>query len=348
MNGTRLLFADSTNRDVQLYPSGNSYVLHLTSPVKNVERVDLVSARVPNTMANLNVGSNVTTITTPSGSVSVSLNEGFYSVYGLAAALTPYMTCEYLPDEGHFLFSSAASFTIFIHSQELATMLGITKGTLHTSALAGPTDPSYATKYILRSSTLVDMSLNEYIFLDIDELRTPTHVDTGSLQGNTGTVSGSNANRNFAPVIMDVGSACIKNFHENKDYRVSVEYPEPIASLQRLTVRWVDKSGAPLDFRGWETNAFVLRIHIRAQERPPPPPPPLQDVEIRRIVEAMTFQIPKPEKESTRPKIQWWIIVLVLVGAIFVWKTRPSSVGTVPGGAPQAPVKVVQFQRPSA
>ena len=35
--GTRLLFADSTNRD---YPSGNSYVLHLTSPVKNVERVD--------------------------------------------------------------------------------------------------------------------------------------------------------------------------------------------------------------------------------------------------------------------------------------------------------------------
>jgi hypothetical protein len=40
-----LLFADSKNRD---YPSGNSYVLHLTRPIKNIERVDLVSARVPN------------------------------------------------------------------------------------------------------------------------------------------------------------------------------------------------------------------------------------------------------------------------------------------------------------
>ena len=44
--GSLLLFADSKNRD---YPSGNSYIrsLHLTRPIKNIERVDLVSARVP-------------------------------------------------------------------------------------------------------------------------------------------------------------------------------------------------------------------------------------------------------------------------------------------------------------
>jgi hypothetical protein len=335
----RLLFADSKNRDVQLFPSGSSYVLHLTTPIKDIERVDLVSARVPNTMYNLTNGSNVLSI----NSSNVSINTGFYSVYGLAQALTlANATAEYLPDEGHFLFSSATSFTLYIHSQELATMLGLTSGTTYTSSLATGTDPGYASKYIIRSSTLVNMSLNEYIFLDIDELRTPNHVDTGSLQGNTGTVSGSNANRNFAPVMMDVGSGCIKNFHEHKDYRVSVEYPEPIASLQRLTVRWVDKSGNPLDFRGWDTNAFVLRIHIRAQERPPPPPPPLQDVEIRRIVEAMTFQIPKTEPKEKRPKIQWWLVVLAILGFIFVWKTRP---GTVPL---QPAVKVVQFQRPTA
>ena len=338
---TRLLFADSKNRDVTLYPSGNSYVLHLTTPIKDIERVDLVSARVPNTVYHLTQGSNVLAI----NSSNVSLNEGFYSVYGLAQALTTTsLTLEYLPDEGHFLFSSSTPFSLLVHSQELAKMLGLALGSLLPSALATVTDPSYATKYILRSSTLVDMSLNEYIFLDIHELRTTTHVDTGSLQGNTGTVSGSNANRNFAPVMMDVGSACIKNFHEHKDYRVSVEYPEPIASLQRLTVRWVDKSGNPLDFRGWDANAFVLRIHIRAQERPPPPPPPLQDVEIRRIVEAMTFQIPKTEPKEKRPKIQWWLVVLAILGFIFVWKTRPGT--AVLPGAP--PLKVVQFQRPSA
>ena len=57
---TRLLFADSKNRDVTLYPSGNSYrdaprpvaevsaSIHLTTPIKDIERVDLVSAPVAN------------------------------------------------------------------------------------------------------------------------------------------------------------------------------------------------------------------------------------------------------------------------------------------------------------
>jgi hypothetical protein len=64
MQSTRLLFADSKNRDVQLYPSGNSYVLHLTTPIKDIERVDLVSARVPNTVFNMTAGSNVISIIT--------------------------------------------------------------------------------------------------------------------------------------------------------------------------------------------------------------------------------------------------------------------------------------------
>ena len=78
---TRLLFADSKNRD---YPSGNSYVLHLTRPIKNIERVDLVSARVPNTMWNCTQGSNVFSTDTS----NVSINPGFYSAYTLAQDVT--------------------------------------------------------------------------------------------------------------------------------------------------------------------------------------------------------------------------------------------------------------------
>ena len=320
---TRLLFADSKNRDVALYPSGNSYVLHLTTPIKDIERVDLVSARVPNTMFNLTRGSNVISI----NSSNVSLNEGFYSVYGLAQALAAASTIvlDYLPDEGHLLFSSAASFTVFIHSQELATMLGLTKGVMYTSALAGPTDPSYTGKYIIRSTTLVDLSLNDYIFLDIDELRTPSHVDTGALVSSSGTVSGSNANRNFAPVILDVGSGCIKNFHENKDYNVSVTYPEPIASLQRLTVRWVDKSGAPLNFRGWETNAFVLRLHIRDREREEEEEDlkdmsrRLGELEIKRMLDEQAKPPPPPPPPKKTPFGRWTILVLLLLIALGYW-----------------------------
>jgi len=345
MSTQRLLFADSKNRDVQLYPSGNSYVLHLTTPIKDIERVDLVSARVPNTMYNLTRGSNVISI----NSSNVSINPGFYSVYGLAQALTTTsLTLEYLPDEGHFLFSSAASFTVFIHSQELATMLGLTRGVLYTSALAGPTDPAYASKHILRSSTLVDMSLNEILSLDIDELRTPSHVDTGALVSSSGTVSGSNTNRSFAPIMLNVASGCIKTFTENGDYRVSVEYPEPIASLQRLTIQWVDRSGNPVNFQGWDANAFVLRIHVRAEpERALPPPPPLQDVELKRIIDAMTLALPPPPKEESKKfKIPWFLLVLATLIGIFIWKTfgnRLSPTGTAQVGP--VPIQPVQMMR---
>jgi len=70
---TLLLFGNSTTRDASLYPSGNSYTLFLSSPVRNIERVDLVSARVPNTMYNLTNGTGSIII----GLTTVDLNPGF-------------------------------------------------------------------------------------------------------------------------------------------------------------------------------------------------------------------------------------------------------------------------------
>ena len=318
----RLLFADAANRDVTLYPQGNSYVLHLTRPIRNIERVDLVSARVPNTIYNLTNGSNVFSVNYS----NVSLNPGFYSAYNLAQAVTAnaFVTLDYLPQEGHFIFSSISpSYILNIQSDEFGTMVGLPVGT-YTATAATALDPAYAGKFIVKSTTLVDFSLNEYVFLDIDELRTPFNVDTGSLQGTTGTISGSNANRAFAPIIMDVGSACIKNFHENKDYRVSVDYPEPINSLQRLTVKWIDKSGNPLDFRGWNTNAFVLRLHVTPDPEPTLPAPiPLEEIQIKRIVEAMKVAPPPPPEPKKR--IPWVFIILGLIAAIVVWKSWPKA-----------------------
>ena len=341
----RLVFADSLNRDEGLYPNGNSYILHLTTPIKNIERVDLVSARVPNTMYNITNGTGIFTI----GSNVISIRNGFYSAYGMAAAVTSnaLVTLDYLPDEGKFTFSNPGAFSITIQSEEFAKIVGLSNATTHTASLATALDPAYTGKYIIRSTTMVDLTLNDYVFLDIDELRTPHNVDARKLDGASGTVSGSNANRAFAPIVMDVGSACIKNFHENKDYRVSVAYPEPINVLQRLTVRWYDKDGALLNFRGWDTNAFVLRIHVKPEpERTLPPPPPLQDVELKRIIDAMTLALPPPPKEESKKfKIPWFLLVLATLIGIFIWKTfgtRSSPVGTVqPPQVPKAPVKFI-------
>ena len=316
---TRLIFADSRNRDIRLYPSGNSYTLYLTTPIKNVTRVDLVSARVPNTMYNLTNGSNVITV----NSSNLSLNQGFYSAGGLSSAISGAVgntfSMQYLSNEGHFILSNASSFTFRINSSELSNLMGIPQGTTFAPKLATALDPCYSNTYIFKSNTLIHMNANEYIFLDVDELKTPSHIDAKALSGTTGTISGSNINRAFAPVMMDTPSGGMKIYHENSDYTVSVNYPEPINSLQRLTVNWYDTNGSLLNFRGSDYHAFILRAHILEEDiRRIPPPPPLQDVEIKRIVEAMTM-VPPPPKEEKK-KIPWLIIVLVFIAAYIAWK----------------------------
>jgi len=326
---TRLIFVDSRNRDQALFPTGNNFTLHLTTPIKNVRRVDLVSARVPNTMYNITNGSSVYTETI--SNKSVSINPGFYSVYTIATAITNdgTLTLTYLPAEGHMIFSSPNPFTLQINSTEFAKLVGFPVGTQPTAThVTAPTaDPTFLNQYVIRSSTLVDASLNDYVFLDIEELRTPWNLDAKSLSSK-GTYVGSNSTRMFAPIIMDVGSACIKNFHENSDYEIHVDYPEPIGTLQRLTIHWYDKDGNSLNFNGWDNNAFMLRLHVTDNtERHLPPVQPLQDTEIRRIVEALTF-VPPKEPEPPR-KIPWVTIVLLILVSILIYKNFSGSQRTL-------------------
>ena len=333
-----LLFADSKNRDVALYPSGNSYVLHLTRPIKNIERVDLVSARVPNTMYNLTQGSNVLGITTGSLSSDLSLSPGFYSVYDLATAVTaasPGPTMTYLSWAGKFVFSSPVPFTVTT-TQAFANLSGFSQGTLTSTPEAG--------QYVLLAAGLPHMNPNDQIFLDVDELRTPHHIYTGALtsaQNQVGsqsltqvTVTGANTERAFAPITMDVGSGCMKHFSENKDYVISVVYPEPIRSLQRLTIRWLDGSGQPLNFNGADWNSFILRLHLQP---PPEPEDPeddalerrVTDLEIKRMVDDALP--PEPAKKTRFGK---WTVVLLALLVLLGWAVYKRFVNPNPSYVP--------------
>jgi hypothetical protein len=315
-----LVFADSINRNTNADRHANNYTLYLSTPIKNIKQVDLVSLHVPNTMYNITNGSNVLTI----GFSNISINEGFYSAGGIASTITAAVnnafTINYLSNEGKFLFSNTTQFSFKTNTQDLALMLGLFPFQTYNSAPATNLDPCYLGEQIVRSLNVIDMNKNEYIFLDIDEFKTPKHIDAKGLSGNTGTIAGRNINRAFAPIMMDVSSGDIKTHTENSDYTISVTYPEPIASLQRLTIKWYDTTNRILDFRGANKHAFLLRIHtIDEDERRLPPPPPLQDVEIKRIVEAMTMVPPPPPEKKT--KIPWLIIVLVLIAVFAAWKT---------------------------
>ena len=334
-----IVYADSKNRDTNLYPSGNSYVLHLTNPITNVAQVDLVTAKVPNTTFNLTNGTAALTV----GSTIMNFTPGYYTASGLAEAINARLggtnqgvTWEAF--DGRFLFQSATPFTISV-SNSISKMLGM-EAKVYTGVPASG-DPAYSqvlgSNYYIKSDEIVDLTVNEYIFLDIIELRTPSTAEAiGMKPDGSGTYTGGNIRNSFASIPMNVNSGAVKSYSESSDYKAEVTYPHPINKIDRLTVRWVDDSGQPVNFNGFNNNSFVLRFHQPKKEEPPPPPP-VDMVELRRIMEDMiTIQKPK-EPEVKRPLVGRWTLVILLIAAAigyYAWK-RLQAV------APSAQVPVV-------
>jgi hypothetical protein len=317
----KYVYVDSTSRDTSLYPTGDTYTLHLTAPLHSVIRVDLVNAKVPNTLYNLIDGSNVLTF----NSTQVSIPPGYYSSYGLASALVnasggSLFGLTYLTDEGRFLFSAGSPFTLSVNTSELRTMLGIGSGMKNSfTAASSPvygSDPNYAAQSLYKSTTLVMLAVTEYVFLDIEELRTTSVIDAKKLV--RGTTEGTTIRSTFGMVPLDVPSGTIKNFKETADYKQYLDYDTPIPKIERLTVRWIDSRGVPINFQGFDKNAFTLRFHCEYRE-PPPPTPPLQDVQIQRIVDAMTHAPPPPKPPPETRAIGRWVIVLLVIAIVVAY-----------------------------
>jgi hypothetical protein len=338
------VYADSTNRDTLLYPSGNSYILHLTTPAKSVTRVDLVAAKVPNAMYNINTGNNCITV----GTTPFSIPNGFYSAYGIAEALNNRIGVEvrYLPDEGKlWFFSSISSFTIQALSPELQRVCGLASNAIYTAQLT-TLAPQYnigTPGYFIKSDNVVDLSTNEFVFLDIDELRTTQVTDSKALVGET--YSSRTISSTFAMIPMDVSSGCIKNFKEGPDYIISITYPQPIVKLSRLTVRWYDKTGQLLNFNGFENNAFVLRVHeIQPHEDTPEETSrSITEVQLQRMIEDLIPPPapPKPEvKKIVIPRFMMYLILFIVIGlAAFTFLRPPQVINQPQRFVPQVPLR---------
>lgn len=287
---TKNLFASSENRDTSLYPNGNSYTLHLTTPIKHVKRVELLHASIPNTLFNLTDGTGViglsnaiTPHTTQPLLTYFSIPKGFYSAPAIANEISnavsnnTNISMAYIVAEGKFMFSrdDDTPFTLWSNTAELSHLLGFnssnTQTLINSSNVAVSTgldiplysdNLQYVGKDFIKSDHVANLAPNEGVFLDILEFRSNSNEDAVALDGGQlGTYSGQNISRSFGLIPMDVSSGAIKRFDKNSDYDFAIDYPHPIDSLSRLTVRWVDKNGQLLDFNGQNDNSFLLRFY---------------------------------------------------------------------------------------
>jgi hypothetical protein len=95
---SHLVYADSAYRNASLYPNSNSYTLFLTNPIRNVSRVELVSAFINTSgLSNTYVFLDVAELRTPfhqdarkmSNQASVSGNTAVYSFAQIPLDVTP-------------------------------------------------------------------------------------------------------------------------------------------------------------------------------------------------------------------------------------------------------------------
>lgn len=273
----RQVFVSSENRDTDRYPYGNAYTLHLTQPIKDIHKVELLYASVPNVFYNLTEGNDVLTVDVGGASNTFSLTPGFYNSSTLVSEINytvvtlTGLNIQYMAQYGKFLFTSALpapSFTITINSSELADMLGFENGVTYSSqvSLTPPSDPAlyeqhvrYLNRNWLQSTKIVNLAPNEGVFLDIHELRTMFNEDALAITGNTYT--GQNVSRTFGLIPMDVTAGAVKHFKKSTDYDFCVDYVNPIRKLDRLSVEWIDRRGRKVHFNGLEDNSFMLRFH---------------------------------------------------------------------------------------
>jgi hypothetical protein len=69
-----IVYVDSNNRDQTLWSNSNNYTLHLTTPILNIEEVELVSAQLPDLAASQFVTLDIAELRTPLHLTADALN----------------------------------------------------------------------------------------------------------------------------------------------------------------------------------------------------------------------------------------------------------------------------------
>lgn len=312
------IYVDSRTRDTSLYPNGNAYSVFLTNPMKNIQKVDLVSATIPNTIYNFS-GGNFLQV----NSTNIPLYASYYTsstVVSELSALTVFsgtgVSVVYNPSDQKFIFYSSTYFTLTPSTTQSAQILGLPSTT--TNAILASTDPvyqyntTYSSKYIIKSPNIVDFSSSEIIFLDIEEFRTQRmnlgNKLTGYLSNVNSTLSNvfmpvnTSAAHAIAVVPMDVAVGAIKAFKEHTDYSMGVVFPHVVEKVSKLTINWRDINGNLVNFNGSNNNSFVLRV----QRSDIPPIIPRQ------------ASLPDPVAMPGKPTFNTVVMVVLAIGLLTI------------------------------
>lgn len=98
------------------------------------------------------------------------------------------------------------------------------------------------------------------VTLKIDEIDGQDSVGYNNSNGNQ--ISNDSAQNGLGQFIWDVNSDVLR--HTSNEYWIGKVFRNPISSLSKLTIRWLNSDNIPYDFRGSD-HTLILRIHYGVQ-----------------------------------------------------------------------------------
>lgn len=280
---THYVVMNSNLRDETLYPSGNSYTLHLANPLYYVTRVELVQATIPNVLQNISDGTDIISV---EGS-TFSVPEGFYTTGNLRSELqqtlrnTVGVNVAYLQGEGKFLFyrdklDARGSFTL-TPTDRIYKLLGFNDTTARTSVVSASTTapatfPLYSghERYdgfeYIKSDVIVNITTDNFLYLDVEEFKTTFLHQGQKVVSNNFNSTGSN--NSFGPINLDTNPGETKVFKETIDFSYGIDFDPPMSQISRMTIKWKNTNGDIINLNGLNENSFILRVKCRSMRIP--------------------------------------------------------------------------------
>ena len=104
------IIIDTRQRDYELYPEPNNYLIELMEPHRNVEKIELIAAMLPKTEYNISTENNLLVVTIGGITKQLYITEGQYSIG------TNYTGSTYKPDSTPAIFGLIAEVTKILNS----------------------------------------------------------------------------------------------------------------------------------------------------------------------------------------------------------------------------------------
>jgi hypothetical protein len=218
---TRIV-VDSRDRNRQIYPNPNNYVIDLDYDIKEVTAMHIVTQDVPLSLYNITMNNNKIKVIMNGEAFIFEVPPGNYDAFDLATTLTTLIgiTVTFSPTSLKIKFTYTSPFSIdFVDKQYdwIALLLGFVPQTLYESALD-----------VIVAPFIINLNIDRYIILNIDQV----NVYEGS----------NNIFKKITSIIGNELSSSLLHF-------IKKSFSPPISRLNKLKIQFLNYYGCGYDFQ---------------------------------------------------------------------------------------------------